>query len=137
MIMILKVENKKPIEVSEFSTIEKALRSLKSYGPRSYAILENSDGSYIQVAGGRVTCVLELREKKDNKHLRAYLPVPHVCYTGEQTLMFGAGKVKMQPDEILFIDDVVSAFRAFFENLPFPSTIKWRDMSNIFNDPST
>ncbi|WP_308719054.1 hypothetical protein [Komagataeibacter xylinus] len=132
----MKVENKDPVKVDNFSKIEKSLRSLKSYGPCSYAILENDDGSYIQVAGGRVTCVLELREKNQDRQFRAYLSVPHVCYTGEQTLMFGAGQVKIQPDEILFIDDVVAAFKAFFEKTPFPLNIKWREMSHIFGAPS-
>ncbi|WP_241694459.1 hypothetical protein [Komagataeibacter melomenusus] len=130
------MENKEPVKVENFSRIEKYLRSLKSYGPCSYAILENGDGSYIQVAGGRVTCVLELREKQEGRHLRAYLPIPHVCYTGEQTVMCGAGNITMQPDEILFIDDVVSAFRAFFEQTSFPSNIKWRDMSHVLDAPS-
>tara|TARA_B100001778_G_scaffold332340_1_gene338446 strand:+ start:261 stop:386 length:126 start_codon:yes stop_codon:yes gene_type:complete len=36
----------------------------------------------------------------------------------------------MHPDEILFIDDVVEAFKSFYEKKPFPVEIKWRDMSH-------
>lgn len=84
----------------------------------------------MQVAGGRVTCVLELRDQQASKHWRAYLEKTKVPFEGEQTLMFGGGHMKMQPDEILFIDDVVEAFKSFYEKKPLPVEIKWRDMSH-------
>ncbi|ROT97424.1 hypothetical protein EB810_06060 [Altererythrobacter sp. FM1] len=132
MKMLLEVEKTPPAQVQDFAKIEKSLRALKSYGPQSYASLIRPDGSYIQVAGGRVTCVLEIREMPSGKHWRAYLEEPKVPFKGEQTLLFGGGHMKMEPDEVLFIDDVVTAFRSFFDGVAFPENLRWRDMSQMF-----
>ncbi|WP_292056358.1 MULTISPECIES: hypothetical protein [unclassified Martelella] len=51
----------------------------------------------MQVAGGRVTCVLELRDQQASKHWRAYLEKAKVPFEGEQTLMFGGGHMKCIP----------------------------------------
>ncbi|MHA3916184.1 hypothetical protein [Halovulum sp. GXIMD14793] len=131
MKMLLEVEKKKPTQVKNFDSVEKALRDLKSYGPHSFAILTAQDGSYLQIAGGRVTCVLEHRNRNDGKHHRAYLAQAKVPFEGKQTLMFGGGHMTMQPDEVLFIDDVVEVFRAFFEGNALPDRIQWRDMTDI------
>ena len=61
--MLLEVENKPSRNVDDFQVVEKELRTLKSYGPSSFAILTNADGDFIQVAGGRVTCVVELKTR--------------------------------------------------------------------------
>lgn len=133
MIMLLEVENMKPARVCEFTEVEKALGTLKSYGPHSFASLTAQDGSYVQVAGGRVSCVLEKRTSKTSEHFRAHLEEPKVPFTGSQTLAFGGGQLQMQPDEVLFIDDVIAVFQAFYESGELPSHIKWRDMTNVLN----
>lgn len=132
--MLLEVENKKPEQVQDFPKIEEALRGLKSYGPQSYASLTKPDGSYLQVAGGGVTCIVEMRDKPSDRHWRAHLDAAKVPFKEQQTLMFGGGHMAMEPDEILFIEDVVTIFKAFFESKSFPRDIKWRDMSRIFRD---
>lgn len=130
---ILDVENKAPKEVSDFGAIEKSLRALKSYGSQSFAIVTRPDGSYIQVAGGRLTCVLEMRSQSDQKHYRAHYDVPKVPFEGPQVLVFGGGQITVNPDEILFIDDVVNAFRAFLGLATYPDNIVWRDVTEIMN----
>lgn len=132
--MILEVEKKQPIQVRDFSKVEKALRALKSYGPHSFASLTREDGTYLQVAGGRVTCALEMRVQPDHKHFRAYLETPRARSRDQQILMFGGGHVQMKYDEVLFIDDVLVAFKAFFDSEPFPGNIKWRDMSEVLKN---
>lgn len=132
MNMLLEIEKKQPVQVSDFSKVEKALRSLKSYGPQSFASLTKLDGSYMQVAGGRSTCILEMREQPGNKHWRAYLAKPRIAFEGQQTLMFGGGHMTMESDEVLFIDDVVTAFKEFFESELRPGCTNWRDMSQLF-----
>jgi hypothetical protein len=134
MNMILEVEKKSPVAAKGFAKIEKELRALKSYGPHSFASLNKPDGSFVQVAGGRVTCVLEMREMPSAKLWRAYMDEPRVPFEGLQTLMFGGGRLEVDPGEILFIDDVVCAFKAFFLHQAFPDKIKWRNMSGIFNN---
>lgn len=131
MTMVLEVENKPSEYVTDFARVERALRALRSYGPQSFASLTKPNGSYMQVAGGRVTCVLELCDRSRQNHRRAHLAVPRVPFEGPQTLAFGGGSVTMMPDEILFIDDVIVAFLAFFEGSSLPGEICWRDMSSI------
>ena len=130
MKMLLEDENKAQRQVDDFEVIEKSLRDLKSYGPSSFAILTNPDGDFIQVAGGRVTCVLEHRRLSDDHPKRAYLSTKKVPFEGTQTLMFGGGHMQMEPDEILFVDDVVEAFRSFFKSEDFPGSLLWRSMSS-------
>lgn len=134
MKMLLEVEKKAPSQVKDFEKVEDALRSLKSYGPHSFASLTKQDGSYVQVAGGRVTCVLEMRDRNGSQHWRAHLTESKVPFKGQQTLMFGGGHMTMEPDEVLFIDDVIAVFRAFFESAPLPDEVKWRDMSSLFGN---
>ncbi len=134
--MLLEIENKKPVHVDMFQLVEKALRRLKSYGPSSFACLSDADGAYVQIAGGRVTCVVERRMPSGGRHFRAYLASARVPFEGTQTLSFGAGQLNMEPDEILFIDDVIPVFEAFFNSEPLPSNIYWRDMSDYFSEPT-
>ncbi|MGB1214405.1 MAG: hypothetical protein ACPG4X_13670 [Pikeienuella sp.] len=124
--MRLEVESLKPKEISDFRLVEKALRSLKSYGPRSFAILTNSNGSFVQVAGGRVTCVLERGVASTGFLERAFLVQPKVSFVGTQLLSCGAGKINVEPEEFLFIDDVVGAFEAFFHGHRFATDLLWR-----------
>ncbi len=78
MKMLLEVEEKKPVQVVTFVSIEKSLRDLKSFGPHPFAVLSAPDGYYLQIAGGGVTCVLEHR-KNGREHCRAFFaghPLP-------------------------------------------------------------
>lgn len=131
MSMLLEVEKQPPIQVVDFSKIERVLKRLRSYGPSSFAILTNSEGEYLQIAGGAVTCVIEYGMPAENKQYRAHLKRAKVPFDGPQTLMFGGGQMEMQPDEILFIDDVIPLYRSFFEAKSWPEGIMWRDMSSV------
>jgi hypothetical protein len=126
--MLLEIEGKKPVQVRDFALVEKALRSLKSYGPASFAILTQEDGSYVQVAGGRLTCVVERRSAGAGKQMRARYERAKVPFEGSQTLVFGGGKLEAEPEEILFIEDVILIFKAFWEGSAGTAVIAWRDM---------
>lgn len=126
--MLLEIEGKKPVQVQDFALVEKTLRSLKSYGPASFAILTKEDGSYVQVAGGRLTCVVERRLPGSAGNERACYHQTRVPFDGRQTLMFGSGRLEVEPDELLFIDDVIALFRAFWDDTPYPETVTWRLM---------
>lgn len=127
--LLLEIEGKKPVQVQDFAPVEKALRSLKSYGPASFAILTKADGAYVQVAGGRLTCVVEQRSAGTGKQMRARYERAKVPYEGIQTLVFGGGKLEAEPEEILFIEDVILIFKAFWEDSADPDIVVWRDIS--------
>ncbi|MEL6101357.1 MAG: hypothetical protein AAFR71_16380 [Pseudomonadota bacterium] len=129
--MILEAEKQEPSNVSDFGRVETTLRKLKSYGPSSFASLTSVDGSYVQVAGGRVTCILEYRATNSNALSRAYLAEKRSPFEGIQTLVCGAGHIKMMPDEILFIDDVIPVFEAFYMGASFPEVVLWREVLSV------
>lgn len=124
--MILNVENKKPVHPQSFARIETALKALKSYGPSSFASLSDDSGAYVQVAGGPVSALLERRLSFDPHVMRAFLSEKRSPFEGIQTLVCGAGRILRAPDEILFLEDVLPVFRAFYEGSVMPSEVKWR-----------
>lgn len=127
--MILTIENKKEKRVKSFFEIEKEVKKLKPYGKSSFAVLEK-ENSYIQVAGGGCTCAVEYcPSKKEGAIFRAYLKEKKVPFEGKQELFFGGGKVMLQPEEFLFSNDVVEAFKSYFDDVDFSDEIKWREIS--------
>ena len=132
MSMIFEVENKAAVSVANFPVIKKSLASLKSYGRHSFASLTKADGSYVQVAGGGMTCILEKHMPSEGIHCRAYLEKPRPPFEGEVTLFYGGGQIKALADEILPIDIVTHVFYSFFTSIPIPENLYWRDISFIF-----
>ena len=129
----LTVEGKKPFPVRKFERLEQELRKLRTPGKRTFAVLTRPDGAYIQVGGGRVTCVVEKRNAGSTRNLRARLSSPKVPFKGVTTLPVGGGMVKANPEEFLFIDDVIPLFEAFFTNSETGSdNITWHAMDENF-----
>ena len=125
--MLFEVEGKASVEQPKLAFIERSLRELKSYSKHTFASLQHSDGSYMQVAGGQVTCILERRDVGSSRMLRGYLAKARAPFVGTQMLSFGGGTVLAEPDEFLFMeDDVIPAFQAFFDRQPLPADVKWR-----------
>ena len=114
MKMLLKIENRNPVHVKEFDKIEDALRSLRKTGPHSFAILTAQEGSYLQVAGGESTCVIEFRNRNGVEHYRAYSEQRYGTQTDPQTLAFGGGNMTVESGELLGIEEVITAFSSFF-----------------------
>lgn len=126
--MILEVENKKNFINVSFKEIERNLLKLKSYGKNSFAILSDDRGNFIQVAGGGVTCVVERKSFGESTIYRAFLIEPRNKYEGLQEIYFGGGSLKVNPNEILFISDVIDCFKSFYDNISYPKSINWTDV---------
>lgn len=117
-------EGKEPLEnVSERRLRQRLGR--KRGGDNGFVILESEDGSYVQMLGGGVACCLEWRDTAAHKHWRAFLDPPKVPWREPSTL----GRMRLEPEEFLFIETVVEAFSAFLAGRPFPAEIKWRDVT--------
>lgn len=128
----LEVEGRQPRAVTSFVQVERALRALKPYGRTTFAILDRRDGSYLQVAGGQISATVELHRSDGlavSGTWRAFLTTPRPNYTAPVTKRFGAGTLLLQPDEILWIDDVVALFRQFASGDDFPDVVGWRETS--------
>ncbi len=124
--MILECEGKPPTSNPKPLQIRRTLRALKSYGPSSYASLTDEKGSYLQVAGGGGTCLIELYQAETGKRLRAFGDIHNKACPDGTLLVFRAGKVPMMADEWFRSDQVAEVFCCFLEGREFPSEVRWR-----------
>jgi len=125
--MKFEAEGKPEIQKPTESQVKKAIGSLRSYGPSSYASLTNEDGSYVQVAGGGVTCMIEWYEAINKKRFRASHDNPNPTRPDGTVLSFGAGNIPMRSDEWFMATQVTDVFIAFLNGGAFPKYIAWRD----------
>lgn len=124
--MRLECEGKTPIENPKPSQIRKVVSSLRSYGPSSYASITDMHGSYLQVAGGGVTCLLELYQSNTGKRFRAFGDTKNKAFPDGTLLVFRAGQIAMQADEWFMADKIAEAFCCFLEGKELPKDIHWR-----------
>ncbi|MCP4549320.1 MAG: hypothetical protein GY835_22940 [bacterium] len=117
-------EGKKPITTVSEAQLRRQL-SYKRGGDNTYAIIEDADGSYLQMLGGGVSCCLEWRDMKRRRHYRAFLAVPRVPWKEESLL----GSMSIKPEEVLAIEQVTVAFCAFLGSRILPPEIHWRDVT--------
>jgi hypothetical protein len=132
--MVIEREGGKVIEDPSSEVIERELRKLRTYGSSTFASITASDGSYLQVAGGGVTAMLE-KSDCHQRHFRAWQDNPVVPpeFDGS-ALVFSAGNVHLGRHEWFRIDQVIEAFKAFNAGKDLPAFIKWRDISEMFAD---
>ena len=124
--MKLEVEGKTGVSNATPAQIARAIRSLKSYGRSSYASLTNKSGSYVQVAGGGVSCMVELFDAAVGVRSRAFHDKPGAARPDGTILVFGAGNLPMRSDEWFMANQVVEIFFSFYATAPFPNYVSWR-----------
>ncbi|MCO5410797.1 hypothetical protein [Ralstonia mojiangensis] len=124
--MKLEVEGKAGISNPTAAQVARAIRSLKSYGRSSYASLTNESGSYVQVAGGGVSCMVELFDTPTAVRSRAFHDKPNAARPDGTILVFGAGNIPLRSDEWFMANQVVEIFLAFHAAARFPSYVSWR-----------
>jgi hypothetical protein len=120
------IEGKAGIPAPTPAQISRAIKSLRSYGPSSYASLTDNFGNYVQVAGGGVTCMIEHFKIDGGRRWRASRDKPSPVRPDGTILVFRAGNIPMRSDEWFMSDQVVEIFLAFLNGKPFPSSIYWR-----------
>lgn len=108
------------------SHIEKKLLALRSYGRHSYASLTDAQGSYLQVAGGGVTCMVESFDALTSTRLRAFHDKPSPVYPDDTVLVFGGGELRLKSDEWFQASAVVEIFLCFKHGRSYPQTVHWR-----------
>ena len=129
--MIFEYERQLPIiDVSE-KILFRVLKRLKSYGPSSFASLADETGSYLQVAGGGVTCMLERKDMPSGKQYRGYQDKPCNTFPDGTLLVFSGGEIPLKNDEWFNIDQVTIVFGAFLKGASMPSFVKWRNITEI------
>jgi hypothetical protein len=132
----LDVEGKHSIQNASDADIARALGALRSSGPHSFAILSSGGGSYIQVAGGSQTCVIEVRDTATGRHYRARQSQPHPVFPDGTKLVFGAGTLVLQGDEWFTVAQATPILIEFRGGVLLPTSAPgWRDVTDlIFSD---
>jgi hypothetical protein len=120
------IEGKAGIAMPTQAQISRAIKSLRSYGPSSYASLTDNAGNYLQVAGGGVSCMVEHFEIGGERRRRAFHDNSSPVRPDGTILVFGAGNIPMQSDEWFMSNEVVEIFLAFLIGKSFPPSIHWR-----------
>lgn len=130
--MHLDVEGKQTIQDASDADIARALGALRSSGPHSFAILSSVGGSYIQVAGGSQTCVIEVRDATSGRHYRAHQLRPHSVFPDGTKLAFGAGTVVLQGDEWFTVAQAAPILVEFLGGELLPTSAPgWRDVTGL------
>jgi hypothetical protein len=125
--MRLEIEGKPAIENPRESQVLRSIKSLKSYGPSSYASLTDTSGNYLQVAGGGVTCMVERYDVGGRRRFRAFHDKPSAVRPDGTILAFRAGNIPMRSDEWFMADQVVDVFVAFLSGSALPAYVRWRE----------
>lgn len=127
--MILQCEKKQDILDPSDKDIELVLKNLRSEGPCSFASLTSDNGSYVQVAGGRFTCLLEKKDSETGKHYRAYHEDSSTNFPDGSVLVFSGGEIPLKSDEWFNIDTVLLVFKSFLHNKKdFSERVAWREL---------
>lgn len=129
--MLFECEGKAAIQSPKPSQIRKALRGLRSYGPSSFASLTDVQGNYLQVAGGGVTCLLELYRADKKERMRGFGDVPNKVFPDGTLLVCRVGNIPMMSDEWFMVEQVADAFCAFLEEFDLPIGIHWRPVPRL------
>ncbi|KAF0240808.1 MAG: hypothetical protein FD167_4099 [bacterium] len=132
--MIFERENTKPICNPSNKILAKELNKLRRHGNSSFACLTDEDGSYVQVAGSGICCLLE-RRNINQKHYRAYQNPPIVPpdFKDGTILSFSGGEIPLNRNEWFKIDQVIETFCAFNKKSQFPEYINWKEITSIFS----
>ncbi|MBA1198410.1 hypothetical protein G7011_14950 [Pseudomonas plecoglossicida] len=134
--MKLEAENSHVIIDVDQAQLVSTLKSLKSYGPSSYACLTDDDGNYVQVAGGRFTCFIEMYDAKSKTLFRGCHSNSSTNFEDGSWLSFGAGRVQLKKDEWFNIDDVIEIFSRFHQARPLPESAYWREVKVLDRNDS-
>lgn len=99
----------------------------------SYAVLERQDGSYIQVGGGPIEFIVEIRkylEDGDFIHYRASNRNPDS--SGAKHLVISGAVVAVQSNQILFLEEVILLFNSYLNDDELSSFVDWVNITEMF-----
>lgn len=111
--MRLEIDRADPERPSR-ANLAKALRALRPGSKTTWLALVDEERGFVQVAGGRITCVLE-RGEPGGQVFRAYSDDPSMIEDHTKNLSVEDGKVPVEPDEWLDLARVELVCAAFLE----------------------
>jgi hypothetical protein len=129
--MVFFRENCKPIHRVTRKLLEQSLRRMKSYGPSSYAWLEATDGSYIQVAGGPYLYLVEYHSA-EGLHYRGHQDDAVVPFPDGTLLVFTGGRIALKQLEWFTAPQVLELLMAFSNSPCMPQKYHWSKLDSSF-----
>lgn len=127
--MQLEAENRVVLVDPSADAVREYLLALEPEGDSSFAYLTRDDGSYVQVAGGGATCVLEWRNVAERRHNRAgRIDAPDAA-SEMAVVPYSGGTIRVRANERVDIRVVVDVFLAFLYDRPLPHVCGWRDVA--------
>jgi hypothetical protein len=129
--MVLEGERILPILNPDEEVVRDLIVAL-DIGGTSFVSLTDERGNYLQIAGNRPWCRVEQRNIAPFSHARAHQDTPTPKYKDGAKLRTGAGDIKMMHDEWFLLKDAAEIAVAFLKREPFPASIQWRSMNEMF-----
>lgn len=129
--MILEAEKMTPVVDITEPKLQKIIKSLRSFGPCSFATLTDEYGNYLQVGGGGVTCLIEKRDVLQQRHFRGYQSDKRRGCPDGTILTFGGGSVALLADEWFSSAQAVEIFVCFLNRESLPGYVLWREVNLI------
>lgn len=114
---------------------DELIRNLKKINgtSNSYAVLEASEGNYIQVGGGPVEYTVEVRKvikDGDISHWKARKM--NVENAEMKKIIISGAVVDVKSNQIIDLDTVLMLFNAYFYGERLPLFTEWDDITNMF-----
>jgi hypothetical protein len=130
--MIFERENVKPIINPSDKMIALNLKRIGHNKNSAFASIVADDGSWIQVGGGGVTCMIEKREPNNGRIFRGWQAEPVMPPEFDGTVLYFSGNsITLGLKEWFRIEQVIDVFIAFNNRMPLPAYICWREITHI------
>jgi len=127
MTMRLEQESQPPLSNPDWQEVESALRAINPKG-RSFFILSDARGSYVQAAGARLRLIVEHRQTSFWR-FRHYVLGRAPERAGRISVNYSGGAIALHRNEVLTIEDAIAIFRCFYETDEVPEAYVKRDVT--------
>jgi hypothetical protein len=126
--MTLEADGLPPLHNPTEEQVRDLVLRVDRMGP-SFASLTDEAGDYVQLAGSRPWCLVEMRRHNPTRHERAFQHTPQPKYADGAKIITGAGEIVMKHDEWFLLKDAADIFVAFLNRQPYPEKVEWRSMN--------
>jgi hypothetical protein len=130
MEMILEQEGLGPRAVTRVAEVEEALARMDRR-TRSFVVLSNPTGAYVQTAGGPERLTVEYRVIATDS-FRHFVLGRSGGGQDESSIETSGGSIRVQTSEVLTLADALAVFRAFLETGEPPSGYSLRETTEMF-----
>jgi hypothetical protein len=133
--MVLEQHNHETLHNPSWAAVESALRGIDPKH-RGFFILSRGDAGYLQAAGARLRMICEWRQSTEAGAFRHFVLGRPDRDTMPSSINTCVGIIQLQRNEILSLNDVVAAFKSYYECGTVPERFSLRDDTARFGEPA-